>query len=118
MFSSPWFLSGHLPNALALDTSSTCLTSGLESIRLEKPPNGPNLGTSQERLLDAYTEGGWSASKPVPSSTMAAQYKPPDLSVRSLTTISAFTDAMPKKVHPLIFHRLSRNTTPLSPPFL
>jgi hypothetical protein len=50
MFSSPWFLSGYLPDALALDTSSTCVISELECIQqLDKLP--------QEQLLIAHARG-------------------------------------------------------------
>src|SRR6266851_160178 len=58
MFSSPVLAGGHLPHALALDTPSTCLTSGLESLKLEKPFQGPNLGTPRQRFLSGMPERG------------------------------------------------------------
>src|SRR6266571_3716719 len=54
----------------------TCLTSGLESFRLERPPEGPRLGTPHERLLELCS-GGCSALG-------LAHHKPPGFPVGSL----------------------------------
>ncbi len=86
---------GHLPEALALDTPSTCLTSELESLELEKLFQGPTLGTPRQRLLDANTQGAGQHRVLQQARTMAILSKPP----HSMRGVADARDS--QKAHPV-----------------